>query len=170
MTATGSSREARHDDWLVAIVGLSRPFGSSSRALLERCGLTVLDLRSPDEAVRVLSTIAPDAIVVDSHHPALNPPSSVYAKLLRSIETIRATRPTAPLIVLTSTGLSVDTAEDWHRTGAVFLPSHKQTYRQVAALARSLCGLPAGCCPVERSSPGLTMTKSRRYAVVTRPE
>ena len=143
MTATGSSREAGYHDWLVAIVGLSRPFGSSSRSLLERCGLTVLDLRSPEEAVRVLTTIAPDAIVVDSHHPALKHSSLLCARLLRSIETIRTTVPTAPLIVLTSAGLSCNSAEDWERAGAVFLPSHKQT---------------------------LTMTKSRRYAFVTRPE
>ena len=57
--------------------------------LFERCQLRVLDLAAPEAAIRLFETIAPDAVVVDSHHEALKlpsgPQSTCSAQCARSV-------------------------------------------------------------------------------------
>jgi hypothetical protein len=156
MTATSRFKTGRpivpdrdRADCLVAVVGLRGPLGAKARGVLERCELRALELPSPLEACRVLETVIPDAIVVDSHHPELKDPSDAATLLVDVLTAHRYDGLYIPLVVLTSNGLG-EAQRLLLCAGAVLLPAHLQTYREIAAIVRRLCGLANTCCPLGR--------------------
>lgn len=116
-------------------------------------------------AQRILQSLAVDAIVLDSHHLELKWLSPPVARLLHVITVMRDREPRPPLIVLTSAGLSGDLRRACGRAESVFLPAHLQSYRQIAAVVRRLCGLVDGCCIPSDSSfnPEATFASYGRY-------
>lgn len=152
MTATSRFKAEQpiahaREDWLVALVGLRHSLGPIAKGILQRCQLRAFELPDLPEACRVLETITPDAIVLDSHHPDLQDASAAAVSLLRILKMHHDERPRIPLVVLTSSGIKA-LRPTFVRAGAVLLPVHSQTYREIATVIRQLCGLPAGCCDV----------------------
>jgi hypothetical protein len=135
-----------HVDCLVALVGLDHTLRANARGVLERCQLRVLEFTDPLEACRVLETITPEAVVLDSHHPDLKHQTEVTARLMRALSGNENQR--VPLVILSSTGLSAGLQRTLIRAGGVFLPVRLQTYREIAAVVRRLCGLAESCCVV----------------------
>jgi hypothetical protein len=138
------------EECLVALVGLDRSLDAKARGVLTRCGIQTLELRDLNDACRVLESLAPDAVVLDTHHPALKCVSSGIARLLDALSALGHDGRFVPRIVLTSAGLKLDLKTVFVRGGAVLLPAHLQNYRQLATLIRRLCGLP-DCCVVGQS-------------------
>lgn len=154
------------DDSLILIVGLCRPLPARSRRLLERCEVEAVEIPSPQDACRILQTVVPDLIVIDSRHPLLHQSSTVAANLVKTV-TFAHDFIHTPLVVLDAAEVSEDVRSCWRRPGAVFLSTRGQTYRELAVVVRRLCGLPDRCCSVNRPNHSLTRKQSQRYIDVT---
>jgi hypothetical protein len=150
------------DECLVVLVGFRQSLGSNATGLLERCELRALELPCPDDACRVLETIAPDAVVLDSHHASLKTVSGPAGRILRVIAEHGTQDRQIPLIVLAAAGTSAELHRAFLGCNAVLVPSRLQTYRHIAALVRRLCGLPDGCCAVGES----TQSRFNELAIV----
>jgi CheY-like chemotaxis protein len=142
-----------HDrkECLVALVGLERSLEANARGVMKRCGIHTLELPDLDDACRLLETLAPDAVVLDTHHPSLKCVSFGIVRLLDALSALGHDGRFVPRIVLTSAGLKLDLKTVFVSGGAVLLPAHLQHYRQLATLIRKLCGLPDDCCVVGQS-------------------
>jgi CheY-like chemotaxis protein len=151
MTATSRFKTERpippeRERCLVALVGLRRSLRTNARSLLQRCELQTLELPDPSDACRLLETLAPDAIVLDTHHPSLQQMSSDVVRLLHALNALGRDGQFVPRIILSSAGLAPELRLAFVRGGAVLLPAHFQHYRRIAVLVRRLCGLPEDCC------------------------
>ena len=137
------------DESLVALVGFRRRPGPNATGLFARCQLRILDLPTPEVAVRLFGLIAPDAVIIDSHHPALKRLSAQVLNLLRVVPRQHhgRTRQTA-LIFLNSTGVSPELREAFHDAGAIVVQTDLQSYRQLIRLVRQLSGYAENCCTV----------------------
>jgi hypothetical protein len=137
------------DESLVALVGFRRRPGSNATGLFARCQLKILDLPTPEVAVRSFALIAPEAVIIDSHHPALKRLSEPVLNLLRAVPRHHhgRTRQTA-LIFLNSTGVSPELREAFLDAGAIVVQSGRQSYRQLIRLVRQLSGYANDCCTV----------------------
>ena len=129
---------------VVTLVGFPHRLGSNGRGVFNRCQLDVLELQSAAQACRVLEIIRPDVVVLDSHHSDLKSMSETVFYLLRILTTSDSQK--SHLIILSSTGLSPELRRAFVDAGAGLVPSQLQTYRQISAIVRRLCGLPDGCC------------------------
>lgn len=154
MNATATSRfrvERRLPDerefCVVGFVGFQKGFSVIGRGLLERCAIHSLEFSNVDHANRALETLTVDALVVDCHHAQLKQLSPGVRQLLASATAARGSdRGRSSLIVLGAGGVTRELVGACHDVGALFLPPPRQTFRQIAALVRQVCGLPDGCC------------------------
>jgi CheY-like chemotaxis protein len=137
------------DELLVVLVGLQHLVGSKGDGIFERCQLRVVEVPNPEDACRVLETISPDAIVLDSHHSELKRMAGAAVRLLRLLRAHDPNKRHIPMVVLTSAGISVDLRRAFVNIGALMVPAHLQTHRQLAALIRRLCGLTEPCCEID---------------------
>ena len=133
---------------VAAFVGLVQPLTSNAKGILRRCQLDAIEFACPTEACRIVRTIAPDALVVDSHHPELARMSTSAKGLLRELRTMTDGGQPVPLLVLSSAELTSSLRAAFLSLGALLLPTRRQTYRQIAATLRRLCDLPGPCCEV----------------------
>ena len=134
---------------LVALVGFRHRLGSSAMGLFERCQLRVLDLAAPEDAIRLFETIAPDVVVVDSHHEALKLPSEPAIDLLRAVCAQRQEcNRKIPLVLLNSAGVAPEVRSAFVNAGAILVPAQFQAYRHLIQLVRRLCGLAQSCCAI----------------------
>jgi hypothetical protein len=147
--AAGSNAEPIR---VVALVGFPAPLPAGAKGVLERCSLRPLQCASVEQLNRILQTIAVDAIILDTHCEQLQWTSSALMQLLAGCRDSIAEFK-IPLVVLRSAGLSQSLSVAFEDAGAVFLPRYYQTYRQIAVVVRSLCGLPDGCCESQTCRP-----------------
>jgi hypothetical protein len=110
--------------------------------------LKVLEFPVPDDACRYLETIAPDAVVVDAHHPDLKAPVGALGRLLRLVSSAGQRGRRLPLVVLNSPGMSEDVRTSFLDAGGFLVPTGRQAHRHVVRLTRLLCGLHDECCNV----------------------
>jgi hypothetical protein len=135
------------DTCLVALVGFPTPLPTNVTRVLERCELAPLEFADAAEACRLLETLAVDAMVLDSHCSQLQRVGPSVMRLLKlSAVQHRAGTVRTPVVVLPSRRLSSELRLAFDEAGALFLPVHRQTYREIATVVRRLCGLPDGCC------------------------
>jgi hypothetical protein len=154
-------------EYLVAVVGMRPRFPASSKALLERCGLLIVEFFEPTDARRAFSVVAPDVIVWDSRHPSMKWLSPVARDLLSFAS---LTQPRTPLIVLTTSGVTDDIRHQWHSGKALLMSPRRFASRGLASAARRLCGLPDTCCSVNRPNVALTIEQPPRHSPVTRDQ
>ena len=134
---------------LVALVGFQHRLGPNAVGLFERCQLRILDLATPEDATRAFATIAPDAVVVDSHHEALKLLSTPARDLLRAVHAQRQERTREiPLALLNSAGVAQELRSAFLDAGAILVPAQFQPYRHLIRLVRRLCGFAQSCCAV----------------------
>lgn len=131
---------------LVALIGFREQIRAIGRGLFERCQLRALELPNPTRACRMLEMIAPDAVVLDSHHPDFKFRSQAALRLLQVAATYKRSGRNTAFVVLNSAGFSSELKNVFLDAGAVLLPVRLQTYRYLARLVRHQCGFSGDCC------------------------
>jgi hypothetical protein len=131
---------------LVVFIGLRRSLGANANGIFTRCELRTLEVPEPEDAAGVLSTISPDAVVLDMHHPGLKRLTERTRLLIQLLRARSREHRTTPIVCLSSVGVSRDLRNALVDLGAVLVHRHHQTHRQLSMLIRDLCGFPDRCC------------------------
>jgi hypothetical protein len=96
------------------------------------------------DASRIMSTLAVDAIVVDSHSLESTNLQPTFRKVLEIRQRMSRDDRVPELVVLTSGRCSSEIRGTLSDAAAILLP--RQTYRELARLLRRVVGLTGPCC------------------------
>ena len=153
MTITRSDNEGRphgreelSEPRTVALLGFRTPLSVNFTGIFTRCQLHPVACANAADACRVLETIVPDALVIDTHAPALQVVSPAMLTLLELARNSRHQARRVHLVVLTSAGLSALLRTICLDAGAVLLGAETQTHRAMISVIRRICGMSGSCC------------------------
>jgi hypothetical protein len=94
----------------------------------------------------MLDMIAPDAAVLDSHHPDFRRRSEAALRLSQVAAAYRKSGRNTSFVVLSSAGFPNELRDVFLDAGVFLLPVRLQSYRYLVRLLRHRCGLLGDCC------------------------
>lgn len=126
---------------LFRYVAFPSPLPVTRRALLERCGLFVVEFDTPAFALRTLRTcFKVDAVIIESHNPIVNAQPAAVFELFEFASAAPWNGVPLPVLLLTSSKLPSEMGRKASGLGVQLVTATHQNYREIGRLVWHLCG------------------------------